>query len=53
MSYVDRRRFLWILFFVALTLLAIAANATTLVRMHFEELAQRASKERFASLATR
>lgn len=33
MSYVERRRFLWILFLAALTLLAIVANATTLARM--------------------
>lgn len=43
MSYVERRRFLWILFLAALTLLAIAANATTLARMRFEELAQHAT----------
>lgn len=43
MSYVERRRFLWILFLAALTLLAIAANATTLARMRFEELAQQAT----------
>lgn len=43
MSYVERRRFLWILLLAALTLLAIAANATTLARMRFEELAQQAT----------
>jgi len=43
MSYVERRRFLWILLFAALTLLAIAANATTLARMRLEELAQQAT----------
>ena len=43
MSYIERRRFLWILFLIALTLLAIAANATTLARMRFEELAQQAT----------
>lgn len=43
MSYVERRRFLWILLLAALTLLAIAANATTLARMRFEELAERAT----------
>lgn len=43
MSYVERRRFLWILFLAALTLLAIVANATTLARMRFEELAQQAT----------
>lgn len=43
MSYVQRRRFLWILLLVALVLTAIAANATTLARMRFDELAQRAT----------
>ena len=43
MSYVERRKFLWILLFAALTLLAIAANATTLARLRFEELAQQAT----------
>lgn len=43
MSYAERRRFLWILFLIALTLLAIAANATTLARVRFEELAQQAT----------
>ena len=43
MSYVQRRRFLWTLFLVAAALLAIVANATTLERMRFEELARQAS----------
>lgn len=43
MSYIERRKFLWILFLAALTLLAIVANATTLARMRFEELAQQAT----------
>ena len=43
MSYVQRRRFLWILFLAALTLLAVVANATTLARMRFEELARQAT----------
>jgi len=43
MSYVERRRFLWILLLVSLTLLAIAANATTLARMNFAELVQQAT----------
>jgi hypothetical protein len=43
MSYVERRRFLWILLLAALTLLAVVANATTLARMRFEELAQQAT----------
>jgi hypothetical protein len=40
MSFVQRRRFLWILF---LTALAIAANATTLSRLRFEELVKQAT----------
>ncbi len=43
MSYVERRRFLWILLLAALTLLAVVANATTLARMRFEELARQAT----------
>lgn len=43
MSYVERRRFLWILLLAALALLAVVANATTLVRMRFEELARQAN----------
>ena len=43
MSFVQRRRFLWILFLAALGLLAIAANATTLSRLRFEELAGQAT----------
>jgi hypothetical protein len=43
MNYVERRRFLCILLLAALTLLAIAANATTLARMRFEDLAQQAT----------
>jgi hypothetical protein len=40
MSYVQRRRFLWILFLCALALLAVAASATTLSRLRLEDLAQ-------------
>jgi hypothetical protein len=40
MSYVERRRFLWILFIAALALLAVAASATTLARLKLEDLAQ-------------
>jgi hypothetical protein len=40
MSYAQRRRFLWILFLVGIGLIAIAANATTLARLNFENLAQ-------------
>ena len=43
MSFVQRRRFLWILFLAGLALLAIAANATTLSRVRFEELANQAT----------
>jgi hypothetical protein len=43
MSFVQRRRFLWILFLAALGLLAVAANATTLSRLRFEELADQAT----------
>jgi hypothetical protein len=43
MSFVQRRRFLWILFLAGLALLAIAANATTLSRLRFEELVKKAT----------
>ena len=38
MSYVDRRRFLWVLFLIGLALIAITAQATTLVRLRFRDL---------------
>jgi hypothetical protein len=40
MNYVQRRRFLWILFLGGLALLAVAASATTLSRLKLEDLAQ-------------
>jgi hypothetical protein len=43
MSYVQRRRFLWILFLAGLALTAIVANATTFARKGFDELAQQAT----------
>ena len=43
MSFVQRRRFLWILFLTGLALLAVAASATTLSRLRFEELAKQAT----------
>jgi len=43
MSFVQRRRFLWILFLAGLALLAVVANATTLSRLRFEELATQAT----------
>lgn len=38
MSYTQRRQFLWILFLVGLILIAIVAQATTLVRLRFQDL---------------
>jgi hypothetical protein len=44
MSFVQRRRFLWILFLAGLAaLLAVAANATTLARLPFYQLVQHSS----------
>jgi hypothetical protein len=46
LSYVERRRFLRIVFLAVLVLLgmsAVLANATTLVRMPFEDLAQQST----------
>jgi hypothetical protein len=43
MSYVKRRRFLWVLFLAGLALAAVVANSTTLARMSFDELAQKSS----------
>ena len=44
MNFLERRRFLWILFLVGIALVAaIAASGTTLVAMRFEELAKQAT----------
>jgi hypothetical protein len=46
MSFQQRRRFLWICFFAGLALLGLTAalaNATTLARLRFEDLAQQSS----------
>jgi hypothetical protein len=43
MSYVQRRRFLWVLFLVGILLVAIVAEATTLVRLHFQDLVRYSS----------
>lgn len=43
MSYVQRRRFLWALFLIGLVLVAIVARATTLVRLHFQDLVRYSS----------
>ncbi len=38
MSYVDRRRFLWVLLLIGLALIAVVAQATTFVRLRFQDL---------------
>ena len=38
MSYKDRRRMLWVLFLIGLALIAIVAQATTMVRLRFQDL---------------
>ena len=38
MSYIQRRRFLWVLFLIGLVLIAIVSQATTLVRLPFGDL---------------
>ena len=38
MSYKDRRRMLWVLFLIGLALIAAVAQATTLVRLRFQDL---------------
>jgi hypothetical protein len=43
MNYVQRRRFLWVLFLVGMTLIAIVANATTLARLQFYQLVAHSS----------
>jgi hypothetical protein len=43
MSFVQRQRFLRILFLAGLAMLAVAANATTLSRLRFEELVSQAT----------
>lgn len=40
MSYVQRRRFLWILFMVGIALIAVIADATTMARLQFYQLVQ-------------
>ena len=43
MSFVQRRRFLWILFFTGLALAAVIAGATTLKPLSFDELARQST----------
>jgi hypothetical protein len=40
MSYVQRRRFLWILFLAGLALIAVVASATSLTQLRFTDLVQ-------------
>jgi hypothetical protein len=42
MNFVERRRFLWILFIAGLALLAVVASATTLARLTFDDMARKA-----------
>lgn len=54
MSYVERRRFLWILFIIGLVLIAITASATTLSRLTLEDLARESTAiARLRCLGTR
>ncbi len=43
MSYKDRRRMLWVLFLIGLALIAVVAQATTLVRLRFQDLVRYSS----------
>jgi len=43
MSYVQRRRFLWVLFLIGMALVAIVAKGTTLARLQFYQLVQHSS----------
>lgn len=44
MNYVQRRRFLWVLFLIGIALIvAVVANATTLARLRFYQLVQNSS----------
>jgi hypothetical protein len=42
-SFEERRKFLWILFLIGLLLIAVAANATTLAGLHFDDMARMAN----------
>jgi hypothetical protein len=42
LSYAQRRTFLWALFLAGLVLIAVVANATTLVRVPFQQMARQA-----------
>jgi hypothetical protein len=43
MSFIERRKFLWLLFLIGLALIAAVANATTLARLKFSDLAEQAT----------
>lgn len=43
MNFVQRRRFLWVLFLLGLVLIAVVANATTLARLTFNDLTSQAT----------
>ncbi len=43
MSYTQRRQFLWVLFLIGLALIALVAQATTLVRLSFKDLVRDSS----------
>jgi hypothetical protein len=43
MSYLQRRRFLWVLFLLGMALIGIAASATTLARLSFSQLVDHSS----------
>ena len=43
MNYVQRRRFLWAVFLIGLLAVAIAANATTLVRLTLPQLVRQST----------
>src|SRR5208337_433350 len=43
MSFVQRRRFLWVLLLIGMALIVIVANATTLARLQFYQLVEHSS----------
>jgi hypothetical protein len=43
MSYVQRRRFLWVLLLIGMGLIAVVAKATTLARLQFYQLVEHSS----------
>lgn len=43
MNFVQRRRFLWVVFLIGVGLIAVVANATTFSRLPFKELVQQST----------